>query len=134
MKTDGLPRNYVGMPAAIELDLWAADVSAFFGHARPYLVGSATRGREFRDVDVRVMLWPDDWERVFPGCTPTGSAAEHDRGWRAICAAFSAWGRLRTGLPIDFQVQHADRANEREDGGRIPLGMDLARRHSEDPP
>lgn len=140
----GIPRNYVGMPAAIELDLWAADVRAVFG-STPYLVGSATRGREFRDVDVRVLLWPVEWDRFFPGARPTGGGgADHDRGWSALCAAFSAWGTQRTGLPIDFQVQSAEMANIRyvetkrisrrgvtrivtTIEGRVPLGLDVIR-------
>lgn len=37
--------------------------------------------------------------------------------------AFSAWGTAFTGLPIDFQFQHDERANATYDGIREPLGL-----------
>lgn len=101
-------RNYVGMPAAMYLEEFGSQVMAAFDET-PYLVGSATRGREFRDVDVRLLLDDDMFAKMF-GCDPNYS--QHNGKWVAFCAAFSELGRRMTGLPIDFQIQQRTRANE----------------------
>lgn len=82
----------------------------------PYLVGSAGIGNDggtYRDVDVRLMLDPNEFEAVCP------TRAR----WEALCLAFSAYLRERTGLPIDFQIQRSDIANEKFGSRRNPLGM-----------
>jgi hypothetical protein len=81
-----------------------------------YLVGTAADGHaaSYRDVDVRLML--DDAE--FASACPTLAR------WEFLCVSASAWLTERTGLPVDFQVQRADLANERFAGQvRNPLGM-----------
>lgn len=99
----------VGMPAALYLDEFGSQVWAAFGEI-PYHVGSSLADkRDWRDVDVRLIL-PDDRYRVLGLGDPTQCG---DNGaWRAMCMAFSALGRQMTGLSIDFQIQGATHAAE----------------------
>jgi hypothetical protein len=48
-------------------------------------------------------------------------AAEGDPKLSAITLAFAALGKAMTGLPIDFQIQSATRANELYPGNRSAL-------------
>lgn len=111
--------NYVGMPAALHLDAFGREILAAFGH-RPYLVGSATKGKDWRDVDIRLMLPDEEFEAMFPMHSRPDRL---DGRWALMCAAISELGRQRTGLPVDFQIQSMSRANERYDGIRVPLGL-----------
>lgn len=109
----------VGMPQLLVLNAWGSLVQDALGE-RPYLVGSAATSKQWRDVDVRVMLDDDDFAAMFG--EPWASAAWSPK-WCAFCMAFAAWGREFTGLPIDFQIQPMSHANERHDGPRIPLAF-----------
>jgi hypothetical protein len=81
----------------------------------PYLVGSAGVGNNgsYRDVDVRLILADDEFAAVCP---------TRER-WEALCLAFGAYLKERTGLPVDFQVQRMTEANEKYPANRNPLGM-----------
>lgn len=94
---------YVGQPGMHRLDAWGAMLKNVFG-VYPMLVGSAVVSREWRDIDVVVVLGRDE----FYGWTGSMAGA----GWRfnAICTSFSLWGKEMTGLPIDFKLQFADAA------------------------
>jgi hypothetical protein len=99
----------VGMPASVKLDLFADQVWNAFGHC-PYLVGSVLHTTEWRDVDVRLILPDDEYEKMFPDCDPRD---EHRCSkWVALCIAFSCLGKEMTGLPIDFQIQQQTHANK----------------------
>ncbi|MEO3860914.1 hypothetical protein [Acrocarpospora sp. B8E8] len=111
----------VGMPALIHLNAWGRDLHEAFGHT-PYLVGSAAVGKTWRDVDVRLMLPDDEFDQLFPSYHSPGRT--HDR-WSLLCAAISELGRIRTGLPIDFQFQRTTNANAAYPGVRHALGMYL---------
>lgn len=98
------------------LDTACRLISRAFDGGPPYLVGTAGMGPAdgYRDVDVRLML--DGTE--FAGACPTLAR------WELLCAAISAWLKERTGLPVDFQIQRADIANEKHANKvRNPLGM-----------
>jgi hypothetical protein len=91
-------------------------VSRAFGGHPPYLVGSAgvaNDGSRPRDVDVRLMLDDDEFAAVCP---------TRER-WELLCLSIGAYLASRTGLPIDFQIQSAEVANERFSGPRNPLGL-----------
>ena len=80
----------------------------------PYLVGSATDGDTFRDVDVRTILDDDEWDDLFrnrPGL------------WGMVCLAISVYLSDTTGLRVDFQVQRQTDANAKHKGKRHPLGI-----------
>ena len=78
----------------------------------PYLVGSATERADYRDVDVRLILSDEEYDRL--------TVPE----WTMIGHGLTAYLRAATGLPIDFQVQRRTEANERHPGGwRSALGI-----------
>lgn len=87
-------RSALSPTELLRLDQWAAPLAAMFPFGLgPYLVGSATTKRTYRDVDVRQPV-PDD-DPLF---------ADPDR-LRLLNVAMSVWGQQTTGLPIDFQFQ-----------------------------
>lgn len=82
----------------------------------PYLVGSAgLRGRrDWRDVDVRLILDDEEFAKVCPTL----------ERWELLSVAIGDYLRHRTRLPIDFQIQRQTEANEKHgDKPRNPLGM-----------
>lgn len=110
----------LGMPAMIHLDDFGRTIWEAFGHP-PYLVGSSATGKTWRDVDVRLILPDDEYANLFGA--PTRPPRTNSR-WAAMCAAFAELGRVRTGLPVDFQIQQQTEANELFGGSvRVPLGI-----------
>lgn len=108
----------VGMPAALHLDAFGREIDAAFGHL-PYLVGTAAVGKQWRDVDVRLILPDDDFDALFPPV----EQGQPDGRWGLLCAALSELARQRTGLPVDFQIQRMTYANDRYPGVRLALGI-----------
>lgn len=115
----------VGMPADLLLHEFGSQVWAAFGDG-PYLVGSALMGKQWRDVDVRLILPDEEYERLGLG-DPTHS--HYNEKWVSFTLAYSALGKAMTGLPIDFQIQQQTDANKEYGGkprsalGTIPLRM-----------
>ena len=99
---------FVGMPAALMLHEFGSQVWHAFGEP-PYLVGSALRGKQWRDVDVRLILEDKEYERLGLG---DPLYPQQNGKWVALVMAFSALGKQMTGLPIDFQIQQMTRANK----------------------
>lgn len=89
------------------------------GLGTPYLVGSATRRRDYRDVDVRVIMGDDEFAQRFPGAQPQPMM---DPLWSLLSSSVSVWLSQTSGLPVDFQVQSQSIA-DRYDGIRVPLGV-----------
>jgi hypothetical protein len=96
------------MPAGIWLNKFGVIVEDYFGHTA-YHVGSSLTSKDWRDVDVRLIL-PDD---EFVDRFGEHASAETNPKLAAITLAFSALGSQMTGLPIDFQIQSQSRANEK---------------------
>lgn len=111
----------VGMPATLLLNRWAKEVAEAWG-AIPYLVGSALEGKQWRDVDVRVILEDEEYDRIFGHRT---NPPHLNTKWAAFCTAFAVWGREATGLPIDFQIDRRSEANAEHSGPRSALGVEL---------
>ena len=84
-----------------------------------YLVGSVYERRDFRDVDVRMILDDPVFDRIF-GCD------EHL--WSLFSYAWTCQLRAQTGLLIDFQVQRRTEANEQHKGRRSSLGLNHPRK------
>lgn len=119
------PKNFVGMPAALHLEEFGSQVWAAFGQPA-YLVGSALLTKQWRDVDVRLILDDEEYERLGLG-DPNRSGSQNGK-WVSLCMAYSALAKAMTGLPVDFQIQAMSRANKiwgREEGDfpRFALGM-----------
>jgi hypothetical protein len=105
------------MPAGIWLNKFGVIVQDYFGHVA-YHVGSSLSSKEWRDVDVRLMLPDDEFDELFG----VVKSSEVNPKLAAITLAFSALGSQMTGLPIDFQIQPTTWANERYGGQmRNPL-------------
>lgn len=96
------------------LDVACRPIWAAFGGT--YLVGTAQTGGPFRDVDVRTILYDDDFDRMFGG--EGGKAV-----WSLFCLSVALMLAQQTGLPIDYQVQRMTEANAKYDGRRNALGM-----------
>lgn len=109
----------VGMPAALLLDEFGSQVWAAFG-SPPYLVGSALHGKQWRDVDVRVILTDEEYAHWGLG-DPRDT--HRNARWVSLVLAYSALGKAITGLPIDFQIQQQTRANAECPGPRSALGI-----------
>lgn len=75
-----------------------------------YQVGSSLKGKDWRDVDIRVMLSKDEYARHFGDVWQNGMRHQNPR-WRAEMQAWTTLGREITGLPIDFQVERLSEAN-----------------------
>lgn len=109
----------VGMPAELLLHEFGSQVWAFFGHP-PYQVGSSLNSKQWRDVDVRLILPDDEYAAMGLG----DPAQSHINGkWVSLCLAYSALGKQITGLPIDFQIQQESHANRQNSGHRSVLGV-----------
>ena len=96
----------VGQPQTFYLNWFGQIVMDAFGEP-PYLVGSATRGKIWRDVDVRLILDDKEWKKYGFG-DPENPGAK----WASFCMAFAALGKHITGLPVDFQIQQMTHANK----------------------
>lgn len=122
----------VGMPAELYLHQFASHVlDAFDQSCGIYLVGSALEHRQWRDVDVRLILFDDDYAKHGFG---DPYQATHNAKWVAMTMAFSALGRHMTGLPIDFQIDQQTFANKRhKDKHRSALGLVAHRFAKEEP-
>jgi len=97
-----------GMPAGIWLNKFGVIVEDYFGHTA-YQVGSSLTRKDWRDVDVRLIL-PDD---EFAARFGDNQSAETNKKLAAVTLAFATLGAQMTGLPIDFQIQPQSWANER---------------------
>ena len=91
--------NGLGEPEHMNLSAILILVNQAFGET-PYLVGSATHSRDFRDVDIRVIMEDKNFIKLFGD---TGGAFRPF--WVLVCASVSEWISQRTGLKVDFQVQ-----------------------------
>jgi hypothetical protein len=92
-------RAGIGMPATLYLQE--------FGKIA-YHVGSSLTSETWRDVDVRIMLDAEKYKAWGLGDPKNPHA---NCKWVALTMAFSELGRKMTGLPIDFQVQETEWAN-----------------------
>ncbi|MGW1527554.1 hypothetical protein [Streptomyces sp. NPDC002159] len=79
----------VGMPATLHLNAFGRDIAEAFGQT-PYLVGSAAVGKEWRDVDVRLMLPDEQFDQLFP---EHGKPDRTDGLWSLLCASIAELGR-----------------------------------------
>lgn len=80
----------------------------------PYLVGSTTERADFRDVDLRVILADEEFDRLF---------GDRLMLWSLVCTTISRHLAAVTDLPIDFQIQRMTEANEKHPGThRNPMG------------
>lgn len=80
----------VGMPQGIWLAKFGEIVADYFGE-HPFHVGSSLKTKDWRDVDVRLILDDEDFERRFG----TIQSPEVNPKLAAITLAFCALGKQR---------------------------------------
>lgn len=111
--------NYVPAPHFYNLNQACALINQAFGGIGCYLVGSSLVLRDYRDVDVRLILDDAQYDRLFIAGDWTNAL------WSLMCTSFSLWLRQQTDLPIDFQIQRMTQANALHEGKRAALGIFL---------
>ncbi len=116
------------MPAALWLQEFGDLIFLAFGEP-PYQVGSSLTAKQWRDVDVRLILADEKYAAM--GFGDPKNPHESPR-WVAFVLAFSALGKQMTGLPIDFQIQSQTEANDNpaNDGVRSALIIGALRRQN----
>lgn len=109
------PWSYLDAPDLDRLDLASIPVHEWLD--TPYLVGSCLTTPDYRDVDIRVILFDDRFDELFK--RPTSDPLRH-----LIQVAITEHYVKATGLRIDFQIQRMTDANKAyPDGNRHPLGI-----------
>lgn len=99
----------VGMPHWLKLDAFGRIVMEAFPEALGcYHVGSSLKSKKWRDVDVRLMLTDEDFEKLIG---PHTSPKCLNPRWNALCLAFTALAVEATGLNVDFQIDQMSEAN-----------------------
>lgn len=99
----------IGMPYQIYMFQFGELIRAVFD-AVPYHVGSSLDNKTgWRDVDVRVILSDEDWDKWELG---KPGDEFYNKKWISLTMAYSELGRKLTGLPIDFQIQQRSYANK----------------------
>lgn len=114
--------HYLGQTAWFNLNVACETVFRAFD-SMPYLVGSSLDHKDFRDVDIRVILDDEEFERMFPLQPPNPIGKHNSPHWAFICTSISEWIQARTGLPIDFQIQQRTFANAEFPGKRNACGI-----------
>ena len=106
------PNGYITRPQFWALDEACKPLRAAFPDYGPYLVGSVMERPSFRDVDVRLILSDEQYDRL------------SDDKWLVLGFVTSRHLATTTGLPIDFQFQRQTEANVAYGHKlRTPLGM-----------
>jgi hypothetical protein len=101
--------HYIGAPEFFHLNMLCQIVNSAFGDYGTYLVGSALKTRNYRDVDLRHIMADEQFDKMFPSA---GANPYYDAYWSLVCSAISEWLSKRSGLPIDFQIQKQSDANK----------------------
>lgn len=83
-----------------------------------YHVGSSITRKDYRDVDVRLILPDAEFERLFGGGDHHPSYLDF---WFLVCWSVSEWMQKRTGLPVDFQIQAIGSKDNKDKGPRNAL-------------
>jgi hypothetical protein len=118
--------NWLPAPHFFNLNMACVPLNdAFESGFGCYLVGSCLKRRDYRDVDVRMIVSDDEWARLF-GTKDVGRP-DMNPFWSVLCSSVSLWLSKQSGLPVDFQIQQQTMANKefsREGGhARHPLGI-----------
>lgn len=112
----------VGMPFSILLMEFGEHIHHAFGHVAYHVGSSLGEKREWRDVDVRLMIPDEEYERMGFGSVEGYPQNSHSNSrWVSTILAWSCFGKHLTGLPIDFQIQPVSWANNKEKNPRSAM-------------
>lgn len=114
--------SHVGTPAIFKLELACQTINKVYG-GQCYLVGSCLDRPDWRDIDVRMILDDEAFEKLFPDAPLHSAAWEFDARWLFLVARTADWLKEQSGLPVDFQFQPRTFANERHPYKRNAIGM-----------
>lgn len=103
--------NYIGAPQLYNLNTACRIITEAYGY-HLYLVGSSLTTRDYRDVDLRLILPDPEFDRLLPGIA---ACCHLDARWSLLCSAISLLLSRLSDLPVDFQIQRASEANAIED-------------------
>lgn len=90
----------VGQPELNQLALACYQLRQAFGPC--YLVGECLDRRDYRHVDVRMILPNEQFHELFGGRWDGGVRTVR---WHVMCVSITKMLRDATGLPVDFQIQ-----------------------------
>lgn len=99
---------YLRVDQVRKLDHWCQSLRVSF-KTHVYLVGSVLTGKDWRDVDVRIVISDEAFESI-----PMQTLD--------LDMLLSEWGQNQTDLPIDCQVQSASEFSTYK-GPRNPRGI-----------
>lgn len=114
---DKEPRaTYLLLSQLGKLDMWGRELK-YILHTEVtqygvFLVGSALKRANYRDVDIRHIISNDDFLKMFNII---------DIGY--FNQTVSLWGQQVTGLPIDYQIQSIDSIDNKVPGYKHPIGQ-----------
>lgn len=106
--------SYLSVAQQYDLDHACRLLTAAGFHT--YQVGSSLTRADYRDVDLRAILFDDDYDRMF---------GNNARLLGLLNRALSELLAARTGLPIDFQFQRMTDCNREFDGQRNFVGVPI---------
>ena len=105
MTASSLHPNVMTVASSHLLNAWGRELGRAFPTAIGVLHVGSSFGREvgWRDVDVRVVLSDEDYDRLYRVIDP-----------ELLTVARSLWGERTPGLPIDCQVQPMSESREHD--------------------
>lgn len=106
------PTDYLLHSERLLLHDWGRSVSEMFNNESVYLVGSSITKKDYRDVDVRIVLDDKQFKKL-----------EKMFNTEYLRIGVSLWGQKVTGLPIDFDVQPRSFANKKYKGKVKPISI-----------
>jgi hypothetical protein len=118
---DPLPLVGTGMPGSIYLDLFGHWLREAFPDSTAVHVGSSATSKQWRDVDIRLIMPDEPFGELFPGYN---GHHQNDVKWALLSAAIAELGKKLTGFPIDFQFQRRGEATDRY-GSKFREPLDL---------
>ena len=123
--------NYIGAPNFFNLNMACQVIHTAFDNV-PYLVGSSLKKRDFRDVDVRLILPDDEYKALFKDTVNQ----QHNALWSLVCSSISMYLSQHSDLPVDFQIHMRSKANEEfplKENPRHALGIFIHHEKPEEP-
>lgn len=110
--------GYVGMPRALNLEIFATHVENMF-NANVYLVGSALITKDWHDLDVVVVLSDSQWHDFGFG-DPKNRFK--NKKWISFCLVISNFGKKLIDCEIDFQITNESYDVIHVNDGKLKIG------------